>query len=261
MNCQTIQNRILSLTDPRRLPEALRSHVDECPACVAWYANAVRLERYLEILPAPPAPADKKSVLIDELTSDGPVIKSVPKLDRRPSPIKWRHGAVLAASLLVVVGGWWMFKGGLGGNTAQADQPKHPLLDKMVQRNKLLAQADTAGKRLVVLGDMADDLNAETKSLARVANPEELNDLASWFHKVVNKGIVLQAGQMAPHAMTATEKVKLLNELAVKLSEAGAEAEKVSREAPPASQPALKKIADTARDGQMKLRAIAREVL
>ncbi|HUR55370.1 MAG TPA: hypothetical protein VMZ71_14650 [Gemmataceae bacterium] len=261
MNCQSVQNKILSLTDPRRLPEVLRAHVDECPACVAWYANAVRLERYLEILPAPPAPADKKFALIDELTADGPVIKSVPKIDRRPSPIKGRHVAALAASLLIAVGGWWVFTGGSGPPPVTAAHPKHPLLDKMVQRNKLLARADTPGKRLVVLGDMADDLNAETKSLARVASPEELNDLAHWFGKVVNKGIVQQAGQMAPHAMTAAEKVALFNQLAGKLSEAGAEVEKVSREAPTASQPALKKIADTARDGQMKLRAMAREVL
>ena len=50
----------------------------------------------------------------------------------------------------------------------------------------------------------------------------------------------------------------LFDQLASKLSEAGAEAEKLSHEAPPASQPALKKIADSARDGQKKLRDIAR---
>jgi hypothetical protein len=258
MNCQSVQNKILSLTDPRRLPESLRSHVDECPACVAWYANAVRLERYLEILPAPPAPADKKSALIDELTADGPVIKSVPKIARRPSPIQWRHVAVLAASVMVTVGGWWVVTRPPTKTNEQAAAPKHPLLDKMVQRNKSLSRAETPGKRLEVLGDMADDLHAETRSLARVASPEELNDLARWFDKVVHTGIVRQAGQMAPHAMTAAEKAALFDQLAGKLFEAGAEAEKVSREAPPASQPALKKIADTARDGQKKLRALAR---
>jgi len=169
-----------------------------------------------------------------------------------------RHVAVLAASLLVAVGGWWVLTRPSNTNQANIDALKHPLLDKMVQRNKSLARAETPGKRLEVLGEMADDLNAETRSLARVAGPEELDELARLFAKVVNAGIVRQAGQMAPHAMTAAEKTMLLDQLAGKLSEAGAEAEKVSREAPPASQPALKRIADTARDGQKKLRDIAR---
>ena len=258
MNCTSVRNRILSLTDPRRLPEALRAHVEACPACVAWWKSAARLESYLEILPAPPAPADKKFALIDELTAVGPVIKSVPKVaDRGPSRIKAKHVAVLAASLMLAVGGWWVFT--RPSTLPQtAETTKHPLLDKMVQRNKSLARAETPGKRLEVLGEMADDLNAETRSLARVAGPEDLDELARLFARVVNAGIVRQAGQMAPHAMTAAEKTMLLDQLAGKLAEAGAEAEKVSREAPPASQPALKRIADTARDGQKKLRDIAR---
>lgn len=258
MNCTSVRNRILSLTDPRRLPEALRTHVEACPACVAWWKTAAKLERYLELLPAPPAPADKKFALIDELTADGQVIKSVPRVaDRGPSRIKGKHVAVLAASLLVAVGGWWVVtRPSTGPQTAAA--PKHPLLDKMVQRSKTLARAETPAKRLEVLGEMADDLHSETRGLARVAGPEELDDLARLFAKVVNGGLVRQAGQMAPHAMTAAEKAALLGQLADKLSEAGAEAEKVAREAPPASQPALKRIADTARDGQKKLRDIAR---
>ena len=259
MSCQTIRNRILSLTDPRRLPEGLRVHVAACPACAAWRATAAKLERFLEVLPAPPAPADKKSVLIDELTSDGPVIRSVPKIDRRPSRIGGRHVAALAAAVMVAVGGWWVVTRPSAKNPDRADAtPKHPLLEKMVQRSQSLARAETPAKRLELLGDMADDLNAETRSLARVASPEELNDLARWFDRVVNKGIVQQAGQLAPHALSAAEKAALFDQLAGKLSEAGAEAEKVSREAPPASQPALKKIADTARDGRKKLRDIAR---
>ena len=259
MNCTSVRNRILSLTDPRRLPEALRVHVESCPACVTWWKTAAKLEGFLEVLPAPPAPADKKSVLMDELTAAGPVIKSVPKVaDRGPSRIKGKHVAVLAASLLVAVGGWWLVTRPSTKTNDTAVAPKHPLLEKMVERSKTLARAETPAKRLEVLGGMADDLNAETGSLARVAGPEELNDLANLFAKVVNTGLVRQAGQMAPHAMPAAEKAALLEQLAGKLSEAGAEAEKVSRSAPPASQPALKKIADSAREGQKKLRDIAR---
>lgn len=258
MTCQTIQNRILSLTDPRRLPEALRVHVDACPACAAWCATAAKLERFLEVLPAPPAPADKKSVLIDELTSAGPVIKNVPRIDRRPSRIRGRHVAALAAAVMVAVGGWWIVTRPSGKNADVAVAPKHPLLEKLVQRSQSLSRAESPAKRLELLGEMADDLNAETRGLARVASPEELNEMARLFDRVVTTGIVRQAGQMAPHALSAAEKAALLDQLAGKLSEAGAEAEKLSREAPPASQPALKTIADSARNGEKKLREIAR---
>src|SRR4051812_45158201 len=114
MTCQSAQNRILMLPDPRQVPDALRAHLDGCPACLAWWQRAARLERLLEQLPAPPAPADKKAVLIDELTAAGPVIKSVPAGDRGtvPSPgtafLKrvGTYAAALAAAVLVVVGGW-----------------------------------------------------------------------------------------------------------------------------------------------------------
>src|SRR4051794_34480520 len=114
MNCQSAQNRILLLPDPRQVPDAVRAHLDECPACLAWWQRAARLERLLEQLPAPPAPADKKAVLIDELTAAGPVIKSVPSDHRGeiPSPgtafLKrvGKYAAALAAAVLVVVGGW-----------------------------------------------------------------------------------------------------------------------------------------------------------
>ena len=87
MNCQSVQNRILSLPDPRQVPDALRAHLDACPDCERWWRQAARLERLLAELPAPPAPAGKKEALIDELTAAGPVIKSVPAVGRPvPSP-------------------------------------------------------------------------------------------------------------------------------------------------------------------------------
>ena len=44
--------------------------------------------------------------------------------------------------------------------------------------------------------------------------------------------------------------------LAAKLLDAGREADTAARESPPHALPALKTIADSARDGQLKLRAI-----
>src|SRR6478735_3879252 len=74
MNCQTVQNKILALADPRLVPDPLRSHVAGCAACQAWAQQAARLEGLLEQLPAPSAPADKKTALVDHLMRGEPII-------------------------------------------------------------------------------------------------------------------------------------------------------------------------------------------
>lgn len=260
MNCQKLQNRILALPDPRQLPENLREHLDACPGCLAWWKQAARLERLLAHLPTPPAPADKKAALLDELTAAEPVIKSIPSLERRPGR-SWslpnvRIIAGLAAALLIAVGGWMMMRPGSGPHGIALERPTDPFLDKIVKRDLALAQAKSADQRLEVLGGLADDLSTEARSLSKIANPEELRDLSGMFQKVVNEGIVEQVRRLPEHAMTQTQKKELLQKLTTKLAEAGQQADRAARESPPHAQPALKTISDTARDGQVKLKAI-----
>lgn len=266
MNCQSIQNKILALPDPRQVPESLRDHLGACSTCQTWWQQAVRLERLLTSLPVPAAPADKKAALIDELTSAGPVIKSVPSLGRAPTRTRWtailttstaKYVAALAAAILVAIGAWQLIKP-TSTNAVVAESPRHPLLDKVVKRDLALAKANTPAQRLEVLGGLADDLSSETRSLARVGTPDDLDQLARWFDKVVKEGIEKQARSLPP-GMNQTEKTALLNKLTVKLADAKQEADRVSRESPPQSQPALKKIVDAAQEGQNKLQAILAE--
>ncbi len=257
MNCQSLQNRILALPDPRQLPENLREHVDACPACLTWWNRAIHLERLLAHLPAP-APSDKKAVLLDELNAVGPVIKSIPSLQRHAS---WslpgaRTLAGLAAAVLIAVGGWMMTRPGAKIADAKQSGPSDPFLTKIVQRDLALAQARSADQRLEVLSGLADDVSAEARSLSKIANPEELHDLSGLFQKVVNEGIVEQVRKLPEHAMTRTQKNALLQKLTTQLSEAGLHAEEAARESPPHAQPALKSISDTARESQVKLKAM-----
>ena len=267
MNCQKFQNRILALPDPRQLPENLREHLDACPACMSSWKRAVRLEQLLAQLPTPPAPADKKAALLDELTAAGPVIKSIPSLERRTGRSifvrAWSLPAVktiagLAAAVLIAIGGWMMMKPGSGpdGTAKEREGPRDPFLEKLVQRDLALAQAKSPEQRLDVLGGLAADLSAESRSLSKIANPEELRDLSGMFQKVVNEGIVEQVRKLPEHALTQTQKHELLQKLTTKLAEAGQQADQAARESPPHAQPALKTISDTARDGQMKLKSI-----
>lgn len=265
MTCQTIQNRVLALPDPRQLPDHLRDHVEACPACMTWWKQAVRLERLLEQLPAPPAPADKKAVLLDDLTSAGPVIKSIPAVERGPRRSLFtefwalpgtKYLAGLAAAVLILIGGWMMMRPGPGTAVAAREAPRDPLLEKMAQRIVGLAHAKTPDQQLEGLSRMADDLSAGTRTFAKVATEEELRDLAGLFKTVVSDGIVTQAAGIPPHALTPTQKKVLLEKLAARLAETEQQAERAARESPPHAQPALKTIADTARDGQVKLKAL-----
>jgi hypothetical protein len=262
MNCQTVQNKVLALPDPRQVPDALRDHVAGCPACLAWWKQAARLEQLLELLPAPPPPADKKAAMIGELTEAGPVIKSVPRPAAADRPLVSRriltYAAGLAAAVLVGVGIWLIAKPGHKQETAQPAGPRHPLLDKVMQRDLALMRANKPEQKLEILGGLADDLAGETRSLARAASADELNELAGLYKQVVNDGIVKQAEGIQPNNMTPDQRKTLFDKLAAKLADTAAEADKAAAEAPPESKPALKRIADTARDGQRKL-TLARE--
>ncbi|MDB5311075.1 MAG: hypothetical protein JWO38_5277 [Gemmataceae bacterium] len=265
MNCQTLQNRILALPDPRQVPDGLREHLDACPACAAWWKRAAQLEQLLGLLPVPAAPADKKAALLDDLTAAGPVIKSIPSVDRRSGRSAFelvgalpglKYVAGLAAAVLVVLGGWLVLR-----PTKQPEvvthTPRHPFLEKVIQRDLALTQAKTPEQRLEVLGGLADDLSAETRSLARVASQEDLKDLSAQFQKVVDSGIVPQAKKVADlQALTQAQKKALFERLSARLAEAGQQADQAARESPPHAQPVLKAISEKARDGQTKLGAL-----
>jgi hypothetical protein len=262
MTCQDVQNKILALPDPRRVPELFREHLESCPACLAWWKQAARLEGLLEQLPAPPPPADKKTALIDELTSVGPVIRTIPRPAAVDRPLITRrmlaYAGGLAAAVLVGVGVWLAVRPSNRPEAPTVAQ-RYPLLTSVREKNVALSRAETPAKRLEILGGLADDLAAETRSLARVANPEELNELAGWYRRVVNDGIVRQAENLPRHGITPDQKRTLLEGLAARLAETGAEAERLANEAPPESKPALKRIAETAREGQQRLTRLSRE--
>ncbi len=261
MNCQAVQNQILSLPDPRELTPALREHVLTCAACQAWARQAALLESLLERLPVPAAPGEKKEILLGELMQAEPVILPMTAPATRPSYglVAGRflrrnasYVAGLAAAVLVAVGAYWMWP-------RPTPQPEivqaheHPLLRKIVASNTALARADSAKKRLEVLGGMADEIAGETRGMARLASGTELRQMAGWYDEVVNGGMVRQADKL-PNDMPAEDRARFLNDLADKLRADADAADKLSREAPQDAQPALQRMANTARAGEQALR-------
>jgi hypothetical protein len=261
MNCQVVQNKILALPDPRLVPDPLRNHFIGCAACQAWAKQVARLETLLEQLPAPPAPADKKDALIGDLTRGGAIITRPLAMPARSDESRVltflrRNAALvggLAAAILVVLGAWLFFpKSGPKPDMAES-LPDDPFLRKIFQRDLELAKADTPAKRLQILSGLADDLSTQARSLARVASPDELRDLARSYDKVVTVAMVEQKVKINRLAIPQAERDALLKSLAEKLGETASEADKLLGEVPPESKDALRKIANSARGGQKTL--------
>ncbi|MCI0703495.1 MAG: hypothetical protein L0241_20640 [Planctomycetia bacterium] len=267
MDCQAVQNLILGLPDPRELSPTLRAHVLECQACSAWAKQAARLESLLAQLPVPPAPSEKKEAMLEELTSSGPVITRVPTvrpdhtgvwLDAAGRVLRKNTAYIggLAAAILLVIGIYWLWPNKQTPPVAEATQD-HPLLKNLVAHDIALARASTPAKRFEILGGMADDLAVETRGMARIASADELKRMAGWYQKVVNEGIIQQAKDEANrHMMTDAEKKNVFGALAAKLETDANEAERMMAESPQEAQPALKRMAETAREGHKTLRTL-----
>ena len=259
MTCQSVQARILALPDPRQLPDAFRAHVAGCPDCTAYWKQAARLETLVAALPVPPAPADKKTAFLDDLAAEALVFPKViappPRAWSLPRPSA-KALAGLAAALLIGVGIWNATK---KTETAQPSKPpalRSAFLEKVVQRNVALAKARTPSDRLDGLASLAEDLAHESRGLALVAEADEMRQFAEWFRAVVAEGVVVQASRPT-NALTPDQRRAMLTRLTDRLTEAGRVAEQAAAESPPHAQPALRSIANTARDGLTKLRAIA----
>jgi hypothetical protein len=223
-----------------------------------------RLERLLAALPVP-ASDGRKAALLDDLAAAGPVIKAVPSLAGR-SWSGWAGGAAfaaawkplvgVAAAAAVAAGAWVAFKPAPRAPEV-VEHRRHPLLEKLVGRDVALARAVTPVARLEVLGGLAEDLRAEARDLARAAEPDELNEIARWYEKVVLGGLVKQAEKIGPFAVPVHERAQELGRHADRLERAGGDVDQLARDVPPGAKPALDRMSKAAREGQVKLRALA----
>jgi hypothetical protein len=270
MNCQAIQNQILTLPDPRALPAPLREHIRACPACRAWARRAARLESILEQLPAPASLGEKKEALIGDLMAADPVILPMVVPAYRPGAgvvalrfLRSHAAAVgaLAAAVLVAVAAIRFWPEPAAVSVAAVPTQKDPLLEKIVAGNAALARADSPARKLEELGKMTDIVAAKTREMARIASGTELKGMAGWYEVYVRDGIVPRAKdlQSQPQAMQPSEKSKLLESLAAQLGADATAADNLAKESPQDTQPALRRLADAAREGEKSLRAAARE--
>lgn len=259
MKCETLQNRLLTTADPRRLPDDVRAHVTGCPACRAFHAKLVRLEGLLTAIPVPDS-ASTKAALLERVSEPGPIITRIPTVRRSDSSAtlralvaktgRWKYVTGLAAGVLLAVGVW--IAGGDRKPTpvAQAAVP-HQLLKSEVGRIVALQKADKPADKAVVLADLAGDLRGEARVLYLAAQDAEMKKLAGLYERTVSDGVVKQVDRLGE--LVPAERAALVRRLDDKLAADEAEAAELAGRAPPPSVEGLTRIAKAARAGREAL--------
>ena len=120
MNCDTLHRRLLGLERPELPPPELRSHLAGCAACREWHRHLVEVERQAAGLPVPPPV--RKDVFLARLAASAPASADrgarlalngrahPPRPDRERARTKMALAFAMAAGLLVVALGAWVWK-------------------------------------------------------------------------------------------------------------------------------------------------------
>jgi|YNPBryunderm2012_1023409.scaffolds.fasta_scaffold26628_1 hypothetical protein len=268
-SCRQFRRTLLALPDPRVLPSSLRRHQQHCPDCRAWAEQAAELEKALSQLPVPPSGNSKAHFLKGLQQTESPTL--IPRSRRDHSRQDgtgtrslrsrrrwwWTVAGALAASLLVGVLAYHRSGSGPSPQPEVARSvPPYPFVQQLVAHDVALARANTASQRLQALSALADTVAQETQALARIATAEELRELVRWYDKVVERGVLQQAQEWIEQMQTEQERQQLLA-TAERLAATAQAMEKILDTVPPHAQSVLRQLAQTAREGEHKLKRLS----
>ena len=274
MRCELVQRRLLGVQVPAQVPADIRAHLARCATCRDWQSNLLLLEENIPLIPVPASRGKGRLLrqLMPTQAAETKVEKTpvtalvkVPAFPvTQPATLRFsqvllltRRAAVLAAALLLLVLGWWLFQSRTEtpeSPPTRATAPADPLLASLVERDLRLATAASPRERIEILADMAQELQATTRTLVQEAASDELNGLAKLYEQVVHEGILKQA-QVLP----AGERRSVLNPIAARLSRTALSFERLVQRMPaPCSKP-LQMIGAAAREGNRRLYGLLSE--
>ncbi len=268
MTCETLQQTLTALPDPRRLPGDVAAHVRGCASCARFRRGLIALDRLVPQLDVPASPPEVRADFLAALAA-----ADLPPIIERRRPVRrdstgslsalwaareqWQYAAGVAAMLTVGVGVWWVSTGARPAGTGEVAKLRHELLSKEVKHLAALTRAETPAERVAVWSGLAADLHAEAKLVYKAAPDQEMASLSRMYARTVTEGIVRQA-KLLPPALTPAERLHALADADGKLQAAEADAEALSKEAPPAARGELTKMAGTAKAARVALQSIIR---
>jgi len=277
MNCDTCRQSLLERAEFEPVPGDAEAHLAACSECRRWRAQLALVETSVPRLPIPPSGKKQQfqEAMLQGLEASDMAFPPAPP----PATLPLRAGMSLRNWVMVAAGGavaaGILIMIGLLLNNARTrlddNRPEQDLVEKnphpdkeksklpdtlagrLLAKNFDLARALTAEARLESLASLALLLHDEGRSLAPVAGPKELNAIADLYGKVVEGGIVPRARDLP------VDRRRALGPIRNRLAEAGKEAEKLARAAPPEQAEPWLRIAAVARAGQQQLNALITE--
>jgi len=259
MNCEQCQRHLLSCERFDSQPPEVAGHLAECPDCRHWHKRLLQIESQVPALPLPLSRC-KEQFVQSFLQGDSILpLASIPQWSRRQL-VTLVTG--VAAAILVVAGGVVLIQS-LTRPERQplADsEPKRPriadntLAGRLLELDLRLAEAESPRRRVETLAQLADNLHGESRALAKVADPKDLDALARLYTMVVRDGIVARA-----RTIPADQRREALDPIADQLAQARRAAEDLAKKARPGAAAPLLVIAAAARSGDRELRDLMQE--
>lgn len=254
MNCKTVQRRLLSTSEPARVPSSLWAHLTDCPACRECHQRLVQIERSMADLPVPPTNA--KAELMRRLDAEAASRSWPGSLHRTLRKRRWALlGAAAAATIIATVLAWSSFSPRLPtpGPEARLPPGPDPLLVKLMERHLRLAKANTLPRdRFEALADLADDLHGRSGPLAQANDADNLQVLAELYAKVVRDGVVERARALP----VPDQRSDVLEAVTRRLGRAADETNELAQEEQGDIRAALLAMAAAARQGQEELQKV-----
>ncbi len=264
MNCNIVQNRLLSCDRPDLPPVDVKGHLVECPICRAWHRRIARLEQQLPKLVVPPS--ETKQAFLQRLVTE-PVRVEQPALTtpqlvrynpRSSSPKerglqKMAVAFTLAAAMLLFAVGWWAWHqkpAVKSGSSEMARLLEEDLNGRLTLR---LAKAGTTRERVLSMAELTDELHRNAKTLADVQDAEQLAVLARFYSHVVREYLIPNAKEL-PQGL----RPELLETVARRLSQTESAFARLAADGNDARTTSLQTIADAAREGRQTLLAMVR---
>jgi hypothetical protein len=262
MNCTVLQRRLLELEQPDRPPPEVRAHLAACAVCRRWQRRLVQIEQRVPLIPVPPSGA--KSAVIRRVLAEPAAAAKGPS---RAEPPKFRPFApgieprsrrqlqiagitTLAACLALFAFGLW------GANQGQRVPPtssfSNNLPSRLAQHQRNLDAATKPSEKMKVLGDFAEELHTDTRTLA--AGKSSVNDLKTLsrvYKGVVGEGFYRQAQEVSPG-----ERDQVLGPIISELEKTAADALDLAKTTSPEAATHLRDIARAANDARGQLRTL-----
>jgi hypothetical protein len=290
MKCRACQHELLTAATPELPAHAVADHLASCAVCREWHRRLLRIESNVERIPVPAS--EVKERFLERLTNpvDPPAPLPILPLPPPRRPLFGLATAGLVAAVILIACG--IFLGNLLSRSLQREGPAPvvkapekppekvtpkqptpkdktpapvdkapaappatpPLASRLLTHDLSLAEADTPRRRVETLAALADELQGETRALARKADPEDLHTLARLYVKVIREGIMARARQLP-----MDERRQILEPMAKRLDQTRRDVQELAREVRPASAEALRQIAMAAQDGTDRLRVLMEE--